>query len=85
MKSLLIAGAAMVVTATAANAQYAPWSSAYPYARHHHHVCQQKAIRLHQYERRAARDGRISHSERDVIRALQRDLDRTCGGFRHRG
>lgn len=85
MKSLLIAGAALVISATAASAQYAPWSNTYPYARHHHHSCQEKAMRLHQYERRAARDGRISHSEREVIRALQHDLNRSCGGYRHRG
>jgi hypothetical protein len=85
MKSLLIAGAALVISATAASAQYAPWSKSYPYAQRHHHSCQEKAHRLHQYERRAARDGRVSHSERDVIRALHRDLDRSCGGFRRRG
>lgn len=85
MKSLLIAGAAILVSATAASAQYAPWSSSYPYAQRHHHSCQEKAHRLFQYERRAGRDGRISHSEREVIRALERDLNRSCGGYRHRG
>lgn len=85
MKSLLIAGAAILVSATAASAQFAPWTPSHPYAQRHHHSCQEKAFRLHQYERRAARDGRISHSEREVIRALQHDLNRSCGGFRHRG
>ncbi len=59
------------------------WSrGAHPYARQHHGECQEKAFRLHRFERRAAEDGRISRSERAAIRDLQRDLDRTCGRFR---
>lgn len=86
MKSLMLASALLVAGGTAASAQYAPWSSgAHPYAQRHHHACQEKAHRLFSYERRAASDGRISHSEREVIRALKHDLDRTCGGYRHRG
>jgi hypothetical protein len=86
MKSFMLAGALLVLGASAASAQYAPWQQgAYPYARRHHHVCQEKARRLFQYERRAASDGRISRSEREVIRDLERDLNRTCGGYRHRG
>jgi hypothetical protein len=86
MKSLILAGAFVVVGAASASAQFAPWSSErHPYAQRHHHSCQDKARRLHQYERRSARDGRVSASERDVIRALERDLRRTCGGYRHRG
>ena len=54
----------------------------HPYARHQHDNCQEKAFRLHRFERRAAEDGRISRSERSEIRALQYDLDRTCGRFR---
>ena len=50
-----------------------------------HDVCQDKAFELYKYEQRAASDGRISWRERQTIRALERDLRRTCGGWRHRG
>ena len=54
----------------------------HPYAKHRHNECQEKAFRLHNYERRAAEDGRITRSERATIRSLQHDLDRSCGRFR---
>ena len=86
MKTLIVATALIAVGATAASAQYAPYRrDLHPYEARHHEVCMQKAHRLHDFERRAARDGRIDRRERAVIEALERDLNRTCGGFRHRG
>ncbi len=88
MKSLILAVGLIAVGATTASAQYAarPWSQAeHPYAQRHHATCQDKAFRLNQYERRSARDGHIDRRERMTIEALRRDLDRTCGRFRHRG
>ena len=85
MKSMLLAAALLVAGASAARAQRAPWSrDSHPYAQRHHSVCQDKAFRLHQFERRAASDGRLSFWERRAMAALQRDLDRTCGRFRWR-
>ena len=53
---------------------------------HRHHVsCHEKAHRLHHYERHAAADGYISPREHDIIRALKRDLRRTCFDHRYRG
>ena len=57
-------------------------SNDHPYPKHRHDECQEKSFRLHNYERRAAEDGRITRSERATIRALQNDLDRSCGRFR---
>jgi hypothetical protein len=57
----------------------------HPYQARHHRDCQDKSHRLHSYERHAAQDGYISRRERRHISELQRDLDRTCGGFRWRG
>lgn len=88
MKSLMIAAGLLIVGATAASAQYAPapWSRGnHPYAERHHATCQDKAFRLHNYERRSGRDGHIDRRERMTIEALRRDLDRSCGRFRHRG
>ena len=86
MKTLIAAAALLAIGATTASAQYAPHrADIHPYAARHHSVCQSKAIRLHDYERRAARDGRVDRRERETIRALERDLDSTCGRFRHRG
>ena len=88
MKSLMIAAGLIVAGATAASAQFAspPWARAeHPYAERHHASCQEKAFRLHNYERRAARDGHIDRRERMTIEALRHDLDRTCGRFRYRG
>ena len=85
MKIMLAAFSFVALGATAASAQLAPWSrDRHPYEARHHQVCQNKAIRLHDYERRAARDGRIDRRERETIRALERDLDITCGRYRHR-
>jgi hypothetical protein len=76
MKTLIAAAALLAVGATTASAQFAPHRPGYhPY----------EAQRLHDFERRAARDGRIDRSERQIIRDLERDLDRSCGRYRHRG
>ena len=86
MKTIVAALGLLAVGATAASAQYAGWrQDLHPYEARHHHMCQEKAMRLHNYERRAARDGRLDRRERATIEALERDLNRTCGGFRHRG
>lgn len=88
MKALIIAAGLLAIGATSASAQFAPrpyLKNEFPYAERHHSVCQEKAFRLHNYERRAASDGRIDRRERETIRALERDLARTCGGYRHRG
>ncbi|MGE0699400.1 MAG: hypothetical protein AB7O57_09920 [Hyphomicrobiaceae bacterium] len=84
MKKLAIAVGLLGLLATTASAQPVPaWEKGrHPYARQHHGVCIDKARRLHGYERRAERDGRLSRGERQTIAALQRDLDRTCGRFR---
>lgn len=84
MKALLIAAGLVVAGTAVASAD--PWDRGrHPYARHHHGVCQDKAHRLHAFERRASSDGRLSHRERDIMRALERDLDSTCGRYRWRG
>jgi hypothetical protein len=85
MKKLLIAAFGLLaVGTTTASAQ--GWNREHhPYERRHHNVCLDKAARLHQLERRSARDGIITPSERRTIRARESDLARTCGGFRHRG
>ena len=86
MKAVLAAAALLVAGASAASAQHAPWQRGlYPYEARHHSVCQDKAFRLHQFERRAAADGRISWRERQIAESLRRDLRRTCGGWRWRG
>jgi hypothetical protein len=98
MKNLLIAAGMLAVSASAASAQFGPPPfrgpappppgydrSIHPYEGRHHRVCQEKSFRLHQFERRAASDGRLDRRERAIIRDLERDLARTCGGHRHRG
>ena len=57
----------------------------HPYPMRVHNVCQEKAHRLHEYEKHAAADGRIDRRERETIRLLQRDLDRTCRRYRFHG
>jgi hypothetical protein len=88
MKRAILAATLLAVGATAASAQFGPprpWSrDQHPYAERRHTVCQEKAIRLHDFDRRALADGRLSWRERRIHDALKRDLDRTCGGFRHR-
>jgi hypothetical protein len=88
MKGLIIAASLIAISATAASAQVVivPYSSGhYPYAERHHRVCQEKAWRLHSFERRATADGHLSRREREEIAYLRRDLDRTCGRYRWRG
>jgi hypothetical protein len=88
MKSLVLAAGLLALGASAASAQYSGGyhRDHHPYAQRHHSVCQDKAIRLHGYEARALRnDGRLDRRERATIDALKRDLDRTCGRYRHRG
>ena len=85
MKTLLAAVSLLALGVTTASAQYSGWSRGrYPYEERHHAECQHKAQNLHDFQRRAARDGRIDHNEREIIRSLERDLNRTCGGFRWR-
>ena len=86
MTTLIIAPGLIVAGVSAASAQYSPYrKEAFPYAQKHHSVCQDKARRLYSYERRAKADGRLSFRERLTVRSLERDLARTCGGYRHRG
>jgi hypothetical protein len=87
MKKIIITALSLLaVTATVGSAQAQGWRrDEHPYEQRHHRVCQDKAQRLHQYERRSSRDGVITPSERRTIRALESDLARTCGGYRHRG
>ena len=92
MKSLILATSLLAIGATAASAQFYPGPGRpefrrdfHPYEARRHDVCQSKAIRLHSYENRSARDGVITWNERRTIRALQRDLDQSCGRYRHRG
>lgn len=86
MKALIIAAGLIVAGATSATAQYNPWvRGQYPYAQRYHNICQAKAQRLHAFERRAVADRQLTFQERRTIRALQYDLDRTCGRYRWRG
>lgn len=82
MKALIIAAGLLAIGASSASA-YDGWhKDRHPYAKQHHSVCQDKAERLHKFEARSARDGRLSRSELRTIEDLKRDLGRTCGGFR---
>lgn len=85
MKTLILAAGVLAIGAGAASAQGMWRRDEHPYAERHHSFCQVKARRLHDYERRAASDGRISPREHRTIEALRRDLDHTCGRFRWRG
>ena len=84
MKKIIMAAGLLTIAATAVSAQGLPrWEKdKFPYAQRQHSVCQDKARRLHDFERRASSDGRLSRSERNTMAALQRDLDRSCGRFR---
>jgi hypothetical protein len=87
MKNILIAAGLLAVSATAASAQFAPRPyvpGQHSYERRHHRVCEDKAIRLHQFERRAGADGRIDRREARIMEELRRDLRITCGGHRYR-
>ncbi len=44
--------------------------------------CREKAQRLHEYEYRASRDGRLSTNEKITIGLLRSDLQNSCGGGR---
>ena len=87
MKTLIIAAGVLALGAGTVSAQpYPGWRRDWhPYPQRYHSVCQDKAFRLHNFERRAASDGRISYNERQTIFSLKRDLDRTCGRYRWRG
>lgn len=86
MKAVILAAATLAIGATTASAQLGPWSrDRFPYAEQFHAMCQEKAHRLYAFERRSAADGRLSGAERETIRVLQRDLDKSCGGYRFRG
>lgn len=81
-----VAAALLVVGTAAASAQPAPWTKeAYPYAKKYHSACQDKVGRLRAFEARARADGKLTQRERDTMRTLERDLDRTCGRYRMRG
>jgi len=84
MKKLVIAAGLLAIGATAASAD--PWNKGHhPYAEKHHSVCQGKAHRLHGFEMRAKSDGHMDRREREIMRTLVRDLDRTCGRYRWHG
>ena len=84
MKTIVLAAGLLAAGTAVASAE--PWNRGrYPYEERHHSVCQEKAHRLHAFERRAASDGRISHREREIMHELARDLDRTCGRYRWHG
>jgi hypothetical protein len=86
MKALIAAAGLVLIGTTAASADPPRWRrDAYPYAERQHAMCQDKAFRLWNYERRATRDYVLTRRERETIRALQYDLDRTCGRYRWRG
>jgi len=58
MKTILAAAGLLAIGATAASAQFAPppWARGnFPYEQRHHRECQDKAYRLHSYERQARR------------------------------
>ena len=44
--------------------------------------CEEKARRLHDFEFRMTRDGRVSRDERRIADGLRDDLRRSCGGGR---
>ncbi|MEQ1698096.1 MAG: hypothetical protein ABL901_19875 [Hyphomicrobiaceae bacterium] len=84
MKARIIAAAALLaIGASSASAREGWQKDRHPYAQKHHSACQDKAQRLHGFEVRATRDGRLSRDERRTIEVLKRDLDRTCGRYRH--
>lgn len=84
MKAFLLAAGMVVAGTSFASAE--PWHrDRFPYEERHHAVCQEKAHRLWEYEHRAKADGHLSHREREIIRELEFDLDRTCGRYRWRG
>jgi hypothetical protein len=94
MKSFIVAAGLLVMGATSAVAQFYPAAPPGPprydrgvhrYDERFHDVCHRKSFRLHEFERRSARDGRITRDEARTIRDLERDLRRTCGGLRYRG
>lgn len=57
---------------------------AYPYAKQHHRVCQEKAMRLWRFEHAVTADHKLTTGELVVVAALKRDLDNTCSGYRLR-
>jgi hypothetical protein len=96
MKLAILAASLLAFGATAVSAQgrYAPpplptapvWSKdSHSYPQSRHRTCQQKAWNLHNYEKRAASDGRVDRRERDIIRGLERDLNSSCGRHRWNG
>lgn len=86
MKRVLLIASLLATGATAVAAQgYGEWRrDRYPYAERRHDACQGYARRLHDYEKRARADGRITKDEAADMRTLRRDLDRNCGGYRQR-
>ena len=82
MKKLILASALLALGAVEASAQWgAPppgaWRHSQPY-----NWCAEKAHRLHEFEFRMTRDGRISRDEARIAESLRFDLQRHCGGGR---
>ena len=48
-------------------------------------VAVRESHRLHGFEMRAKSDGHMDRREREIMRTLVRDLDRTCGRYRWHG
>ncbi len=89
MKKVILAAALLAVGASSASAQFvlSPYNRGeHRYEQRHHRVCQEKAWRLRDFDRRAlSNDGRFDRRERQIHNELRADLDRRCGGFRWRG
>ena len=79
MKKILLLTAALLVTGTTGARADRPqkWEHKQSYD-----WCEAKARRLHDFERRSARDGVITRDERHIIHELERDLTASCGGGR---
>lgn len=92
MKRALVLGGALV--AAAFTSPLAPTADAQGYYRERPYEgrrwehprpygwCRDKARRLHEYEYRASRDGRLSTNEKITIGLLRSDLQNSCGGGR---
>lgn len=85
MKKLVLSAAALLALGASAASADNWHKDRHPYAERHHTMCQEKAHRLHAFERRATADGHLSKHERIIMRDLASDLDRSCGHYRWRG
>lgn len=94
MKKVLLAAAALGLTATGAAAQYydlprrpppAGIYAAPPASWRHarpYSWCEAKARRLHEFEYRVQMDGRVSRDEARIANGLRADLSASCGNGR---